>query len=127
MNKCIKEIDINSADIAKRHPNMSLSEEDIKQIANEVYELQKQDKVLNVKEPIYSKEWIKLRKEIDTWCHENKAGYGSGYQTLHDQIYGAIRFVTACSRIKSLTKYDVPAAKFIFEQMISEFKKNRGK
>ena len=37
MNKCIKEIDINSADIAKRHPNMSLSEEDIKQIANEVY------------------------------------------------------------------------------------------
>ena len=99
MNKCIKEIVINSADIAKRHPNMSLSEEDIKQIANEVYELQKQDKALNVKEPIYSKEWIKLRKEIDTWCHENKAGYGSGYQTF----------------------------RFIFEQMISEFKKNRGK
>ena len=74
MNKCIKEIDINSADIAKRHPNMSLSEEDIKQIANEVYELQKQDKALNVKEPIYSKEWIKLRKEIDKQIQKIRTG-----------------------------------------------------
>lgn len=106
---------------------MSLSEEDIKRIANEVYELQKRDKQFTVKKPVYSKEWIKLSKEIDAWCHENKDGYGAGYQTLHDQIYGAIRFVTGCSRIKSLTKYDIPAATFIFEQMTSEFKKNRGK
>ena len=105
---------------------MSLSEEDTKRIANEVYELQKRDKQFTVKKPVYSKEWIKLSKEIDAWCHKNKADYGAGYQTLHDQIYGAIRFVTGCSRIKSLTKYDVPAARFIFEQMISEFKKNRG-
>lgn len=94
---------------------MNLSEEDIKRIANEVYELQKRDKQFTVKKPVYSKEWIKLSKEIDAWCHENKDGYG------------AIRFVTGCSWIKSLTKYDIPPARFIFEQMTSEFKKNRGK
>lgn len=44
---------------------MSLSEEDIKRIANEVYELQKRDKQFTVKKPVYSKEWIKLSKEID--------------------------------------------------------------
>ena len=104
---------------------MDLSREDIMKLAHEVYELQKQDKTSSVKEPVYSKEWIKLRKEIDAWCHDNKSGYGSGFQTLQNQIYGAIRFVTGCSYIKNLTDRKVPAARWIFEQMKAGFEKNR--
>lgn len=80
-----------------------LSEEDIDRIVEK-----KVKAVLQKKEKKTCAEWLKLRKEIDTWCHVH-GDYSNrrSYQTLQNLIYSTLKFVTGVSRIDEIDESNI--------------------
>lgn len=65
-------------------------------------------------DPKVSPEWIKLRKEINAYCHE-KVEFGRGFNSILEAIYRPIKFVTGVKRIDMLEGQQVDQARKIFE------------
>ena len=96
---------------------VSLTEEDIKKLANELYKLQRRDELVE-KDSLYCDGWIKLRKEINDWIHSNIDRSEYSYSSLQMQIYGAVKFVTGCKGgLREMTNEQSKGARWIFEQM----------
>lgn len=107
----------------KQKETISLTEEDIKKLAAEIYKLQRKDGLVE-KDPRYCAEWIKLRTEIDDWIHSNMDRSEYSYASLQTQIYGAVKFVTGCKGgFREMTNEQVKGARWIFEQMKNGFEK----
>lgn len=102
---------------------VSLTEEDIKKLANELYKLQRRDELVE-KDSLYCDGWIKLRKEINDWIHSNINRSEYSYSSLQMQIYGAVKFVTGCKGgLREMTNEQSKGARWIFEQMKDGFEK----
>jgi len=71
-----------------------------------------------------SKEWVELRKEIDSFIRNTMIGKSKySYSTCQNQIYTTIRSITECSRIDMLEGQDVETARRIFNFYKTEFDK----
>ncbi len=90
-----------------------LSEEDIDRIVEK-----KVKAVLQKKEKKPCAEWLKLRKEIDTWCQIHaEVDSSRSYQTFKDLIYAAIKFATGVSRIKEIDETNVKQARVMWNYL----------
>lgn len=61
------------------------------------------------------KGWLKLRKEIDRFCHEESGDMGFSYQSVQNAIYFPIKFALHLRRIDQITSEQVDTAQQIFE------------
>lgn len=91
-----------------------LSEEDIDKMVEE-----KVDEILRKREKKkVCKEWIKLRSEIDTWCHiHSDCSKHRTYQTLQNLIYATLKFVTGVSRIDEIDESNIRQARDVWNYL----------
>lgn len=89
-----------------------LSEEDINRIVEEKVQAILQSR----EEKKVCEEWIRLRNEINEWCHENaNKQKNRSYQTLQNLIYSTLKFVTGVSRIDEIDENNIDEARRAWE------------
>ncbi|KRL84029.1 hypothetical protein [Ligilactobacillus apodemi] len=91
---------------------ITIDEKDLKRMINESVE----ERLKQAKEPTYCREWLKLRKEIDEYCHSTKYQENNrSYATLQNFIYSAIKFALGISRLSEMTNVEAEVAREVFE------------
>lgn len=93
---------------------IAIDEKDLKRMINQ----QVDERLKKSKEPVYCGEWLKLRKEIDKYCHDYEdRNNNRSFQTLQNFIYSAIKFVTEVSYLTDMTDTKAMIAREVFESL----------
>lgn len=87
---------------------MKLTAEEKYEIAQMTAEILKKQS-----QPKINRNWLHLRKEIETYCRENSTNVR--FTTLQSKIYEAIRAVLSISRIDDMSENQVIEARRVFE------------